>query len=155
MLDVNALPNDIEGLKRLIIEHHTAVLAKDIELREQRAVIEHLHLAFSHEVEVEKYLDTTEGVVTALPDGRCWISEVILKPRITFNSQQQVAGVRHSALSRTRSTRLLNNNRLLGRKDTARLEDHARRRVAFGPVAACRGARNAYPLPNRNRNPRL
>jgi organic hydroperoxide reductase OsmC/OhrA len=42
-----------------------------------------LHVAFSHEVEVEKYLDTTEGVVTALPDGRCWISEVILKPRIT------------------------------------------------------------------------
>ena len=42
MLDVNALPNDIEGLKRLLIEHHTAGLAKDIELREQRAVIEHL-----------------------------------------------------------------------------------------------------------------
>jgi organic hydroperoxide reductase OsmC/OhrA len=50
-----------------------------------------LHVAFSHEVEVEKYLDTAEGVVTALPDGRCWISEAILKPRITFNSQQQVA----------------------------------------------------------------
>lgn len=42
MLDVNALPNDIEGLKRLVIEHHTAGHAKDIELREQRAVIEHL-----------------------------------------------------------------------------------------------------------------
>jgi organic hydroperoxide reductase OsmC/OhrA len=42
-------------------------------------------------VEVEKYLDTAEGVVTALPDGRCWVGEVILKPRITFNSQQQVA----------------------------------------------------------------
>jgi organic hydroperoxide reductase OsmC/OhrA len=50
-----------------------------------------LHVAFSHEVEVEKYLDTAEGVVTTLPDGRCWVSEVILKPRITFNSQQQVA----------------------------------------------------------------
>ena len=50
-----------------------------------------LHVAFSHEVEVEKYLDTAEGVVTGLPDGRCWVSEVILKPRITFNSQQQVA----------------------------------------------------------------
>jgi organic hydroperoxide reductase OsmC/OhrA len=50
-----------------------------------------LHVAFSHEVEVEKYLDTAEGVVTVLPDGRCWVSEVIPKPRITFKSQQQVA----------------------------------------------------------------
>ena len=50
-----------------------------------------LHVAFSHEVEVEKYLDTAEGVVTGLPDGRCWVSEVVLKPRTTFNSQQQVA----------------------------------------------------------------
>ena len=50
-----------------------------------------LHVAFSHEVEVAKYLDTAEGLVTVLPDGRCWVSEVILKPRITFNSQQQVA----------------------------------------------------------------
>jgi hypothetical protein len=44
VLEVNALPNDIEGLKRLVIEHHTAVQAKNIELREQRAVIEHLRL---------------------------------------------------------------------------------------------------------------
>jgi transposase len=42
VLDVNALPNDIEGLKRLVIEHHATVQAKDIELREQCAVIEHL-----------------------------------------------------------------------------------------------------------------
>ena len=38
-----------------------------------------------------EYLDTAEGVVSVLPEGRCWVSEVILKPRITFNSQQQVA----------------------------------------------------------------
>lgn len=50
-----------------------------------------LHAAFSHEVEVEKYLDTAEGVVSALPEGRCWVAEVILRPRITFNSNQQVA----------------------------------------------------------------
>jgi organic hydroperoxide reductase OsmC/OhrA len=50
-----------------------------------------LHVAFSHKVEVEKYLDTAEGAVSVLPDGRCWVSEVILKPRVTFNSQQQVA----------------------------------------------------------------
>jgi organic hydroperoxide reductase OsmC/OhrA len=50
-----------------------------------------LHAAFGHEVEVEKYLDTAEGVLSALPEGRCWVSEVILQPRITFNSHQQVA----------------------------------------------------------------
>jgi transposase len=42
VLDVNALSNDIDELKRLVIEHHTAAQTKDIELREQRAVIEHL-----------------------------------------------------------------------------------------------------------------
>lgn len=50
-----------------------------------------LHAAFSHEAEVESYLDMTEGVLSALPDGRCWVSEVILKPRITFASHSQVA----------------------------------------------------------------
>jgi transposase len=42
VLDISALPNDVEGLKRLLIEHHTATLAKDLELREQRRQIEHL-----------------------------------------------------------------------------------------------------------------
>lgn len=42
MLDVNTLPNDIETLKRLLLEHHAASAAKDIELREQRRLIEHL-----------------------------------------------------------------------------------------------------------------
>lgn len=42
MLDISALPNDVEGLKRLVIEHHAATLAKDLELREQRRQIEHL-----------------------------------------------------------------------------------------------------------------
>lgn len=49
-----------------------------------------LHAAFSHEVEVESYLDMTEGVLSALPEGRFWVSEVILKPRITFASHSQV-----------------------------------------------------------------
>ncbi len=49
-----------------------------------------LHAAFSHEVEVESYLDKTEGVLSALPDGRCWVSEVVLKPRITFAANTQV-----------------------------------------------------------------
>jgi transposase len=42
VLDINTLPNDVEGLKRLVIEHHSAATAKDIELREQRRLIEHL-----------------------------------------------------------------------------------------------------------------
>ena len=49
-----------------------------------------LHAAFSHEAEVESYLDAAEGVFGDLPEGRCWISEVILKPRITFAAHQQV-----------------------------------------------------------------
>ncbi|MGB6450868.1 MAG: IS66 family transposase [Steroidobacteraceae bacterium] len=42
MLDVNTLPNDVEDLKRLVIEHHAASAAKDIQLNEQRMLIEHL-----------------------------------------------------------------------------------------------------------------
>jgi organic hydroperoxide reductase OsmC/OhrA len=51
-----------------------------------------LHVAFSHEVEVESYLDTAEGVLTEQSEGLCWISEVILKPRVTFAAHQQVTG---------------------------------------------------------------
>jgi hypothetical protein len=50
-----------------------------------------LHAAFSHGVEVESYLDMAEGVVSGRPEGRCWVSEVILKPRVTFDAKQQVA----------------------------------------------------------------
>lgn len=49
-----------------------------------------LHAAFCHEAEVESYLDTAEGVLSGLPEGRCWVSEVILKPRVTFGAHQQV-----------------------------------------------------------------
>lgn len=49
-----------------------------------------LHAAFSHDVEVERYLDTTEGVLSLLPDGRSWVSEVTLKPRITFPANHDV-----------------------------------------------------------------
>ncbi|MGH8220375.1 MAG: IS66 family transposase [Steroidobacteraceae bacterium] len=42
MLDINALPNDVEGLKCLVLEHHSASAAKDIKLKEQRMLIEHL-----------------------------------------------------------------------------------------------------------------
>src|SRR3569833_3114535 len=49
-----------------------------------------LHAAFSHEAEVESYLDTTEGVLSPLAEGRFWVSEVILKPRVTFDSFLEV-----------------------------------------------------------------
>lgn len=42
MLDINALPDDVESLRGLLIEHHAASEAKDIRLREQRQEIEHL-----------------------------------------------------------------------------------------------------------------
>jgi transposase len=42
VLDLNALPDDVESLKRLLIEHYTASQAKDIRLREQCHQIEHL-----------------------------------------------------------------------------------------------------------------
>jgi organic hydroperoxide reductase OsmC/OhrA len=48
-------------------------------------------------VEVEQFLDTAEGVVNGLPEGRCRVSEVILKLRITLNSHQKVgaSAVKH------------------------------------------------------------
>ena len=42
MLDINALPDDVAGLKRLVLEHHAASEAKDIQLRERDQQIEHL-----------------------------------------------------------------------------------------------------------------
>jgi hypothetical protein len=42
VLDINALPDDVEELKRLVIEHHSAAQAKDLQLREQSREIEHL-----------------------------------------------------------------------------------------------------------------
>jgi transposase len=42
VLDINALPDDVESLKRLLIEQHGASHAKDIRLREKDQQIEHL-----------------------------------------------------------------------------------------------------------------
>jgi hypothetical protein len=50
-----------------------------------------LHAAFSHGVEVTGYRDQAEGVLTQLPEGRSWVSEVILHPRVTLRAAQQVA----------------------------------------------------------------
>ena len=49
-----------------------------------------LHAAFSHGVEVERYLDAAEGVLSILPDRRSWVSEVTLKPHITFHPDHEV-----------------------------------------------------------------
>ena len=49
-----------------------------------------LHAAFSHGVEVERYLDPAECVLSILPDRRSWVSEVILKPHSTFHPEQDV-----------------------------------------------------------------
>ena len=45
-----------------------------------------LHMAFSIDVEVERYVDRAYGVLTGLPSGDCWISEVILHPKITLKA---------------------------------------------------------------------
>lgn len=44
MLDVNALPNDVESLKRLVIERDVALVSRDMKLREKDQQIEHLKL---------------------------------------------------------------------------------------------------------------
>jgi hypothetical protein len=38
------------------------------------------------EIEVERYVDRAHGVLTALEGGDCWISEVILHPKITLKA---------------------------------------------------------------------
>jgi hypothetical protein len=42
VLDINALPDDVANLKRLVLEHHAACQAKDVQLRELDQQIEHL-----------------------------------------------------------------------------------------------------------------
>lgn len=42
MLDINALPDDAQSLKRLLLEQHAASVAKDVRLREKQQQIEHL-----------------------------------------------------------------------------------------------------------------
>lgn len=44
VLDAHALPNDVESLKRLLLERDETVQARDVELREKQRQIEHLKL---------------------------------------------------------------------------------------------------------------
>jgi organic hydroperoxide reductase OsmC/OhrA len=49
-----------------------------------------LHVAFGMQIEVESYLDAASGVLTERSEGVYWVSEVILTPKITFASYQEV-----------------------------------------------------------------
>jgi organic hydroperoxide reductase OsmC/OhrA len=49
-----------------------------------------LHIAFGMDVEVERYVDRAYGVLTAVEDGDCWISEVILHPKITLKAGHEI-----------------------------------------------------------------
>jgi organic hydroperoxide reductase OsmC/OhrA len=49
-----------------------------------------LHMAFSLDIEVERYVDRAYGVLTGLEGGDCWISEVILHPKITFKAGSEM-----------------------------------------------------------------
>jgi len=49
-----------------------------------------LHVAFQMGIEVESYRDPAYGVLTEISEGVYWVSEVILKPTITFAASQEV-----------------------------------------------------------------
>ncbi len=49
-----------------------------------------LHVAFQMGIEVETYRDPASGVLTESSKGVYWVSEVILKPTITFAVSQEV-----------------------------------------------------------------
>ena len=49
-----------------------------------------LHMAFNIDVEVERYVDRAYGVLTGLESGDCWISEVILHPKITLKAGYEI-----------------------------------------------------------------
>jgi organic hydroperoxide reductase OsmC/OhrA len=49
-----------------------------------------LNIAFGMEIEVASYLDRAHGVLTEISAGELWVSEVILQPKITFDSRYDV-----------------------------------------------------------------
>jgi organic hydroperoxide reductase OsmC/OhrA len=50
-----------------------------------------LNVAFGMGIEVVSYLDQAHGVLTEISAGEVWVSEVILKPRITFDPHYDVS----------------------------------------------------------------
>ena len=52
-----------------------------------------LHMAFNIDIEVERYVDRAHGVLTGLPSGDCWISEVILQLSVETRGEEHRAHV--------------------------------------------------------------
>ena len=50
-----------------------------------------LHIAFGMELEVISYVDRACGVLSEVEGGDCWLSEVILHPKISFKASQQIS----------------------------------------------------------------
>ena len=57
-----------------------------------------LHMVFSLDIEVERYVDRACGVLTGLEGGDCWISEVILHPTATLKAGYHMTAERMAYL---------------------------------------------------------
>lgn len=55
-------------------------------------------MVFSLDIEVERYVDRACGVLTAVESGDCWISEVILHPKVTLKAGYQMTAERMAYL---------------------------------------------------------
>jgi organic hydroperoxide reductase OsmC/OhrA len=55
------------------------------------AMLSWLNVAFGMGLEVVSYLDQAHGVLTEISAGELWVSEVILKSRITFDPHYDVS----------------------------------------------------------------
>jgi organic hydroperoxide reductase OsmC/OhrA len=62
-----------------------------------------LHIAFGMEIEVERYVGRAYGVLTALEGGDCWISGVILHPKITLKTGFELMAEARSMVMRSPS----------------------------------------------------
>lgn len=56
-----------------------------------------LHVAFGMQMEVASYVDQAHGILSEVAPGQVWVSEVILRPQITFAVNYEV---RPAALAR-------------------------------------------------------
>jgi organic hydroperoxide reductase OsmC/OhrA len=57
-----------------------------------------LHMVFSLDIEVERYVNRACGVLTGLESGDCWISEVILHATVTLKAGYQMTAERMAYL---------------------------------------------------------
>ena len=77
MLDINALPDDVERLKCLVVEHHAASLAKDVQLREKSRQIEHLKFL------IAKLRRARFGATSEILEGVGQLPDVLSRLRIS------------------------------------------------------------------------